>query len=88
MLLSTAGVDSLRYAMLVLVFGHLWAAVHYWLAARTLRADLALLAADEGRWEKVMMAGGGGGGSRGYQQLDRLSTLPEERSDGSLPPRP
>jgi MFS family permease len=88
MLLPTAGVDSLRYAMLVLVFGHLWAAVHYWLAARTLCADLALLAADEGRWEKVMMAGGGGGGSRGYQQLDRLSTLPEERSDGSLPPRP
>lgn len=96
LLRPTAGVDSLRYAMLLLTFAHLWAALHFWMAARTLRADMALLIADETRWEKVMTAGRGGGG-RGYQQLDRVSALSEEahlepcqanNEDSSLPPRP
>ncbi|MSQ47771.1 MAG: MFS transporter [Deltaproteobacteria bacterium] len=35
------GADSLRYALLCLVFVSLWTATHYFLAGRTLRADLA-----------------------------------------------
>lgn len=35
------GEDSLRYALLCLVFVSLWTATHYCLAGRTLRADLA-----------------------------------------------
>lgn len=35
------GADSLRYALLSLVFVSLWTATHYFLAGRTLRADLA-----------------------------------------------
>lgn len=98
LLLPKYGVDSLRYAMLLLTFGHLWAALHLWTAARTLRADLALLVADEVRWEKVIM--GGRGGARGYQQLDRMPTLAEDPEveqkvqckprgeDNGQPPRP
>ena len=37
------GNDSLRYALLVIVFvTFLWSAIHFFLAARTLREDLAL----------------------------------------------
>ena len=37
----TFGVDSIRYALLwVVVIGAAWAALHYMLAARTLRRDL------------------------------------------------
>jgi hypothetical protein len=36
------GVESIRWALLVtIVIGALWSAVHYFLAARTLREDLA-----------------------------------------------
>ncbi len=35
------GAESLRYALLCLSFVNLWAALHYFLAGRTLRADLA-----------------------------------------------
>lgn len=41
------GVDSLRWALLVTYAANLWSAVHYLLAARTLREELA--AAREGR---------------------------------------
>ena len=71
--MPSAGTDSLRYAMLVVTFGHLWAGVHFWLAARTLRADLRLLMTDEAKWERVMTVASAGG-ARGYQQLDRAST--------------
>lgn len=38
---ASAGTDSLRYAILsVVVVTYLWAAVHFYLASRTLRADL------------------------------------------------
>jgi hypothetical protein len=37
------GDESIRYALLwTVVVGSAWSAVHYWLAARTLRADLEL----------------------------------------------
>jgi hypothetical protein len=36
------GDDSLRYALLVTLLVNLWGAVHYLLAARTLREDLDL----------------------------------------------
>ena len=37
----TLGAESIRYALLaVVVSGNAWSGVHYFLAARTLRADL------------------------------------------------
>jgi hypothetical protein len=40
-LIGVYGGESLRYAMLyVVVAGNLWSALHYFLAARTLRTDL------------------------------------------------
>ncbi len=38
----TVGIESLRWALLVSTVFNLWSAVHYLLAARTLRAELAL----------------------------------------------
>jgi hypothetical protein len=39
------GVESIRWSLLVtIVVGALWSAVHYFLAARTLREDLAAAA--------------------------------------------
>jgi MFS family permease len=35
------GDDSLRYALLIVSAAYLWAALHFWLASRTLREDLA-----------------------------------------------
>ena len=37
----SVGVQSLRYALLISTLFNIWSAVHYMLAARTLRADLA-----------------------------------------------
>jgi hypothetical protein len=34
------GAQSLRYAMATAAFFSLWAALHFWLAGRTVRADL------------------------------------------------
>ena len=100
LLMPSAGPDSLRFAMLVVTFGHLWAGVHFWFAARTLRADLLLLTTDEAKWERVMTADSGGG-ARGYEQLDRASTPSTDlvahqlhvqrqalRDDEDLPPQP
>jgi MFS family permease len=36
----TFGIESLRYALCIAVFANLWAAVHYFLGAGTLRGDL------------------------------------------------
>ena len=105
------GADSLRYAMLVLVMGLHYLPSHappqahlYLLAANTLESDLALLAAGEVEWERVMVAGGSRStGQRGYRQLERVSTAldaeeaaadaadaaaAEEKQSRSLPPRP
>lgn len=39
-LLPTFGIDSLRYAMLMLSFVALWAGIHFWMVGRTVQADL------------------------------------------------
>ncbi|MEE2776715.1 MAG: hypothetical protein VYE73_08125 [Acidobacteriota bacterium] len=39
-LMGTVGVDSLRYALLATIFFNLRGAVHYLLAARTIREEL------------------------------------------------
>jgi predicted MFS family arabinose efflux permease len=39
------GPDALRYSMLVMSLGSLWAALHFWLAGLSIREDLACLAA-------------------------------------------
>jgi MFS family permease len=36
----TFGIDSLRYALCIAVIGNLWASIHYFVGARTLRKDL------------------------------------------------
>jgi hypothetical protein len=36
------GIESLRYAFLAASFVNLWAAVHYFVAGRRLKGDLAL----------------------------------------------
>ena len=41
LLVPSVGVQSLRYALLISTLFNIWSAVHYMLAARTLRADLA-----------------------------------------------
>jgi MFS family permease len=42
LLAPTYGVESIRYALVsVVVAGNAWAAIHYWIAARTLEQDLA-----------------------------------------------
>jgi hypothetical protein len=35
------GDDSLRYALLIVTTAYLWAGLHFWLASRSLRDDLA-----------------------------------------------
>jgi len=40
MLNPTLGIDSLRYAMCIAVLVNLWAAIHYFVGARSLRGDL------------------------------------------------
>ncbi len=35
------GEESLRYALLLVSLAHIWAAVHFWLSAKTLREDIA-----------------------------------------------
>ncbi len=40
MLIPAFGIESLRYALCLAVLANLWAATHYFLGARTLRADL------------------------------------------------
>ena len=42
LLLAQFGAESLRYALLVVIPAVAWSALHYWLGARTLRADLAV----------------------------------------------
>jgi MFS family permease len=39
-LAPTYGKDSLRYALLILTFLNIWAAIHYWIAGRTFEEDL------------------------------------------------
>lgn len=41
------GIESLRYALMAFACLNLWAAVHYWLASRTLAEDLARVAGRE-----------------------------------------
>jgi hypothetical protein len=41
--------DSLRYSLLICAFVNLWAAWHYYVAGRYLKADLAATARDEAR---------------------------------------
>ena len=57
-LAPSAGEEALRYAMLCLTLCHLWAAVHFGLAGRTLEADLALVTQGHDAW-KARLAGGG-----------------------------
>lgn len=45
------GADSLRYALVAMVFINVWAALHYVLAARTLREELALARGEGARGE-------------------------------------
>jgi len=40
------GDDSLRYAMLIISTLYLWSALHFWLASRSLRQDLAAVPTD------------------------------------------
>jgi len=40
------GQESLRYALLIVGFVNLWSATHFYLASRTLRADLAAAKAE------------------------------------------
>lgn len=43
-LAPTTGVDSLRYAMLIMSLVALWTGVHFWRAASTVKQDLAMVA--------------------------------------------
>ena len=45
-LYDRVGDDSLRYALLIVSTAYLWASLHFWLASRTLRADLAAVPTD------------------------------------------
>lgn len=42
LLRDSLGNESLRYALLIIIPAAVWSALHYWLGARTLRADLEL----------------------------------------------
>jgi MFS family permease len=41
LLQPTLGAESLRWALVIVILGNVWCALHYLLAAKTLRADLA-----------------------------------------------
>jgi len=36
------GNEALRVALALITLGNLWAALHYWLAAKTVRRDMAI----------------------------------------------
>ena len=42
LLAPTYGDESLRYALLILSFVNIWAAYHYFVAGKTLKADLVI----------------------------------------------
>jgi MFS family permease len=44
LLMPTLGANSLRYAMLIMSFVALWSAYHFWVAGRTVQADLLAVA--------------------------------------------
>jgi hypothetical protein len=52
------GDDSLRYALLAMCPGYLWAGSHLWRGSRTVNGDLERALADSARMERATVAAG------------------------------